>query len=87
VIERVRAAGAAILQVCLDHGGSLTGEHGIGVEKLDVVRQMFSETDLEVMARVREVFDPGHRCNPGKLFPTPGRCIELQGRALVEAHW
>jgi glycolate oxidase len=87
VIERVRAAGAAILQVCLDHGGSLTGEHGIGVEKLDVVRQMFSEADLEVMTRVRQVFDPVRRCNPGKLFPTPGRCIELQGRALVEAHW
>jgi glycolate oxidase len=86
-IERVRAAGAAILQVCLDHGGSLTGEHGIGVEKLDVVRQMFSEEDLQMMARVRAVFDPAHRCNPGKLFPTPGRCIELQGRPLVAAHW
>jgi glycolate oxidase len=86
-IERVRAAGAAILQVCLDHGGSLTGEHGIGVEKLDVVRQMFTDDDLEIMDRVRRVFDPDRRCNPGKLFPTPGRCIELQGRALLEAHW
>jgi glycolate oxidase len=86
-IERVRAAGAAILQVCLDHGGSLTGEHGIGVEKLDVVRQMFTDDDLEIMDTVRRVFDPDRRCNPGKLFPTPGRCIELQGRALLEAHW
>ncbi|MGH2388423.1 MAG: FAD-binding oxidoreductase [Chloroflexota bacterium] len=86
-IDRVRAAGAEILQVCLDQGGSITGEHGIGVEKLDVVRRMFSEDDLAIMLRVRDVFDPHRRCNPGKLFPTPGRCIELHGRSLIEAHW
>ncbi|HXT36850.1 MAG TPA: FAD-linked oxidase C-terminal domain-containing protein, partial [Chloroflexota bacterium] len=86
-IDRVRAAGAEILQVCLDYGGSITGEHGIGVEKLDMVRRMFSDDDLEIMLRVRDVFDPHRRCNPGKLFPTPGRCIELHGRSLIEAHW
>lgn len=86
-IDRVRAAGAEILQVCLDQGGSLTGEHGIGVEKLDMVRRMFSDDDLDMMLRVRDVFDPQRRCNPGKLFPTPGRCIELHGRSLIEAHW
>jgi glycolate oxidase len=86
-IDRVRAAGAEILQVCLDQGGSLTGEHGIGVEKLDMVRRMFSDDDLAMMLRVRDVFDPHRRCNPGKLFPTPGRCIELHGRSLIEAHW
>jgi glycolate oxidase len=48
---------------------------------------MFSADDLAMMARVRDVFDPARRCNPGKLFPTPGRCIELQGRPLMEAHW
>jgi glycolate oxidase len=86
-IDRVRAAGAEILQVCLDYGGSITGEHGIGVEKLDVVRRMFTDADLEIMLRVRDVFDPHRHCNPGKLFPTPGRCIELHGRSLIEAHW
>lgn len=86
-IERVRAAGAEILRVCLDHGGSLTGEHGIGVEKLDLVHLMFSADDLAVMAALRSAFDPRHRSNPGKFFPTPGRCIELQRRALLGAHW
>lgn len=86
-IGRIRAAGARILQVCLEFGGSLTGEHGIGVEKLDVVHLMFSEDDRAVMEAVRRVFDPHMRCNPGKVFPTPGRCIELQGRALLDAHW
>jgi len=51
------------------------------------VRRMFSEDDLAIMLRVRDVFDPHRRCNPGKLFPTPGRCIELHGRSLIEAHW
>ena len=86
-IGRVRAAGAAILDVCLQHGGSLTGEHGIGVEKLDVVDHMFSADDQAIMQAVRRVFDPDLRSNPGKVFPTPGRCIELQGRALLDAHW
>ena len=86
-IVRVRAAGAAILAVCIEHGGSLTGEHGIGVEKLDVVHLMFSADDQAVMERVRRAFDPHMRCNPGKVFPTPGRCIELQGRSLLDARW
>lgn len=86
-IERVLAAGVDIIDLCIRHGGSLTGEHGIGMEKLDVVGLMYSADDQLIMHRVREVFDPQHRCNPGKMLPQPGRCIELRGRPLVDARW
>ncbi|GAC1428050.1 MAG: FAD-linked oxidase C-terminal domain-containing protein [Chloroflexota bacterium] len=86
-LDKVRAAGAEISQVCLDVGGSLTGEHGIGVEKRDLIDRMFAPADLEVMRAVKRSFDPRRLCNPGKIFPTPGRCVELQGRPLAEMNW
>ncbi len=86
-LEKVKAAGAEILQVCLDVGGSLTGEHGIGVEKRDMIDRMFSPADLALMQAVKGSFDPQRLCNPGKIFPTPGRCVELQGRPLAEMTW
>ncbi len=73
--ERVRRAGADILRVCAEVGGSLTGEHGIGVEKRDLMDLIFGEADLRTMREVRAVFDPHDLCNPDKIFPTPGRCI------------
>jgi glycolate dehydrogenase FAD-linked subunit len=75
--QRVLQASAEILQVCAAVGGSLSGEHGIGVEKRDDMPLMFSDSDLAVMQKVRTVFDPDNLCNPGKVFPTPGRCVEL----------
>jgi glycolate oxidase len=62
--------GDEILKLCADQGGSITGEHGIGLEKRENIRYVFSDEDLFVMDQVRRVFDPGLRMNPGKLFPT-----------------
>lgn len=75
--ERTIAAGREILEVCMDLGGSITGEHGIGTEKLDHVGMMFEPEDLDVMARVREVFNPDDRCNPGKVLPQRHACAEV----------
>jgi glycolate oxidase len=80
-VKRVLAAGSDILQTCVDAGGSITGEHGIGVEKIDHMRSIFSETDLEVMARLKRVFNPEELCNPGKIFPTSKGCVEVMLKA------
>jgi glycolate oxidase subunit GlcD len=74
---RVIAAGHEILETCVAMGGSITGEHGIGSEKLDHVKLMFDENDLDVMARVRRVFDHDDRCNPGKVIPRGAGCAEV----------
>jgi glycolate oxidase len=71
--------GAEILQYCIDAGGSLTGEHGIGADKAEYMPKMFSDDDLEVMLAVRRAFDPKGLCNPGKVFPTPRLCGEVPG--------
>lgn len=76
-IERAEAFGADILKLCVEVGGVLTGEHGVGVEKRDLMHEMFSEDDLKQQQRVKCAFDPGHRLNPGKVFPTLHRCAEL----------
>src|SRR4051794_27151015 len=68
-----------ILEICIDAGGSLTGEHGIGADKACSMPLMFSEADLAVMQRVRRAFDPGGIANPGKVFPTPRLCGEVPG--------
>jgi glycolate oxidase len=80
-VKRVLAAGSDILQVCVDAGGSITGEHGIGLEKIDHMRSIFSEVDLDVMARVKRVFNPEGLCNPGKIFPTSKGCVEVMLKA------
>lgn len=76
-VARVKQAGARILTVCLELGGALTGEHGIGLEKRELMQSAFSAADLDQMQRVRQVFDPAGLCNPGKLFPTGGACGEI----------
>ena len=68
-----------ILTYCLDVGGSLTGEHGIGADKACHMPKMFTAVDLETMQLVRAAFDPDQLCNPGKLFPTPRLCGEVPG--------
>jgi glycolate dehydrogenase FAD-linked subunit len=77
--ERARQLAEAILEACLDAGGSLTGEHGVGVDKACAMPRMFSERDLEVFGRVRRAFDPKGLCNPGKVIPTPRLCGEVPG--------
>ena len=74
---RVLKAGGEILQVCIDAGGSITGEHGIGSEKLPHVKMMFTDADLDVMERVRRVFNPKELCNPGKVLPQRSSCAEV----------
>lgn len=77
-VERVRQAGHEILQVCAEAGGSITGEHGVGIEKQEEMALIFNETDLRIMQQVREAWNPGQLLNPGKLFPQPGRCAEIK---------
>jgi glycolate oxidase len=76
------AFGSEILKLCVEVGGVLTGEHGVGVEKRDLMPVMFNETDLVQQQRVKCAFDPGGLLNPGKVFPTLHRCAEL-GRVHV----
>jgi len=81
-LERAEAFGADILRLCVEVGGVLTGEHGVGVEKRDLMPVMFSEIDLAHQQRVKCAFDPHLLLNPGKVFPTLHRCAEL-GRMHV----
>jgi len=76
-VRRAIEAGREILKACVEMGGSLTGEHGIGVEKLGEMALMFSADDLRVMTELRHVFDPMERSNPGKVLPQPGACVEV----------
>jgi glycolate oxidase len=75
-VRRVLAASHEILEECVKVGGSVTGEHGIGVEKIDFMPRLFSPEDLGMMLRVRAAFNPEGRCSPAKMFPTAGACIE-----------
>ncbi len=73
-VRRAVAAGDDILTRCVEMGGSVTGEHGIGVEKMDFMAKQFSKDDLDAMRALRGVFDPEGRCNPHKMFPGSKRC-------------
>ena len=77
-LDRVVEAGAATLRACIELGGSITGEHGVGLEKKAYIGLLFNEADLEAMTRVRKAFDPDGRFNPAKLFPTPVSCGEIR---------
>jgi glycolate oxidase len=77
-LDKVIEAGAEILKACVAVGGSITGEHGIGLEKKAYIGLLFNEADLDAMARVRRAFDPEARLNPAKLFPTPAGCGEVR---------
>jgi glycolate oxidase len=77
-LDRVVEAGAATLRACIELGGSITGEHGVGLEKKAYIGLLFNETDLAAMTRVRNAFDPDGRFNPAKLFPTPVSCGEVK---------
>src|SRR5262249_50199710 len=76
-VKRVLAASHEILEECIAQGGSVTGEHGIGVEKIDFMPKLFTPEDLALMVRLRSVFNPDNRCSPAKMLPTAGACIEL----------
>jgi len=76
-VRRAIEAGRDILKACVAMGGSLTGEHGIGAEKIAEMPLLFSPDDLIVMSELRRVFDPHERSNPNKVIPTPGACVEV----------
>ena len=81
-LDKAEAFGADILRLCVSVGGVLTGEHGVGIEKRDLMPEMFSEADLKQQQRVKCAFDPELLLNPGKVFPVLHRCAEL-GRMHV----
>ncbi|MGH8985676.1 MAG: FAD-linked oxidase C-terminal domain-containing protein, partial [Acidimicrobiia bacterium] len=83
--ERVHAAGDAILRACVEAGGVLSGEHGIGLEKREAMPLIFSVDDLDAQARLRDAFDPSGRANPQKILPRGSRCGELQ--RVPEGAW
>jgi glycolate oxidase len=77
--ERARQLAEAILEACVDAGGSITGEHGVGSDKACAMPLLFGPDDLEAMQRLRRAFDPAGLANPGKIFPTPRLCGEVPG--------
>jgi glycolate oxidase len=77
--ERAEEVSGAILDTCISYGGSITGEHGVGVDKSRYMPKMFTAEDLDTMQLVRCAFDPLSLCNPGKVFPTPRLCGEVPG--------
>src|SRR6266566_3448684 len=85
VWERVYDAGNEILTTCIDAGGVLTGEHGVGIEKRDLMPLMFTADDLDAQARLRDAFDPSGRANPQKILPRGSRCGEMQ--RVPEGAW
>jgi len=80
-LERVRQAGREIMETCVRAGGSITGEHGVGLDKSSYLPLVFSEDDMTAMLQVRAAFDPFGICNPGKIIPAPRGCGE--GRAVA----
>jgi glycolate oxidase len=77
--KRAEEVAAEILSYCVEAGGSITGEHGVGADKRDSMPKMFTDDDLGMMRRAREAFDPKNLCNPGKVLPSPRLCGEVPG--------
>ncbi|MBV9795912.1 MAG: FAD-binding protein [Actinobacteria bacterium] len=77
--EAAEEVSGAILDLCIEAGGSITGEHGVGVDKAKYMPKMFGPTDLDTMQFLRCAFNPRNLCNPGKVFPTPRLCGEVPG--------
>jgi glycolate oxidase len=84
-IRRALEAGHDILHKCVELGGSVTGEHGIGVEKIDFMEKQFTKDDLDAMRALRRVFDPENRCNPHKMFPGSKRCGDFAPKKQIAA--
>ncbi|MGA2118060.1 MAG: FAD-linked oxidase C-terminal domain-containing protein [Bryobacteraceae bacterium] len=83
-LEKARSAGAEILSHCIAVGGTITGEHGVGLEKKELMGRLFSSETLATMARLKLLFDPDNRMNPGKMLPTGKGCIEIRQPALTK---
>lgn len=81
--EKAVRASAETLQICVDAGGTITGEHGIGIEKRDLIHMIYNQNDLEMMSKIKETFDPKRLCNPCKTLPS-NRCAELTLSAGID---
>src|ERR1700676_336335 len=77
-LERAKAAGEEILRFCVAEGGSITGEHGVGMEKMELIVEQFSNDSLDMIRRFKTLFDPACRLNPGKMLPTGKGCMEIR---------
>lgn len=84
-LARAQAAGEDILAYCVDHGGTITGEHGVGMEKNEMMSRMFSPDSLDYIGRLKNLFDPSGRLNPGKVLPTGKGCLEIRQRPVSAA--
>jgi len=86
IMPRVLQAGREMLQACVKAGGTISGEHGIGVEKNEFMPWIFSDDDLAVMDRARSAFDPDRRLNPGKVLPSGATChdVNVKPRGMVK---
>jgi glycolate oxidase len=87
MLERVQAAADELVELCVHQGGALSGEHGIGREKRDLMPLMFTEYDLDAQARLKEAFDPTGLFNPAKVLPVGARCFDANGARLPEGVW
>jgi glycolate oxidase len=85
-LDVVHAAMEEVVRVCVDAGGALSGEHGIGLEKRDLMPLLYTESDLDAQARLREAFDPYCLFNPDKVLPIGSRCVDL-GRPIADGAW
>ena len=82
-LEKTKAAGEEILTRCISVGGSITGEHGVGMEKNEMMDRLFSTETLDMMRNFKRLFDPDNRLNPGKVLPTGKGCMEIRQPALA----
>ncbi|MBV9769161.1 MAG: FAD-binding protein [Bryobacterales bacterium] len=83
-LDRARAAGDEILRYCIEQGGSITGEHGVGMEKMELIGEQFAGETLDMIARFKRLFDPECRLNPGKMLPTGKGCMEIRQPAAMQ---
>jgi glycolate oxidase len=81
-LEKAQKAGEDILAYCVSVGGSITGEHGVGMEKMNLMPLLFSPDTLDMIASIKALFDPECRLNPGKVLPTGKGCLEIRQPAL-----
>ncbi|MEO8656920.1 MAG: FAD-linked oxidase C-terminal domain-containing protein [Bryobacteraceae bacterium] len=81
-LEKAQHAGEQILRYCISVGGSITGEHGVGMEKMEIMADQFPPESLDMIANFKNLFDPDCRLNPGKVLPTGRGCLEIRQKVL-----